>query len=82
MIRIKAHYDGQHLCPYELVELPRDVPLTVLLSEREIADSPEGVAEDLFSELEREAGLIDGPSDWAAEHDHHLFRAPRTDDAE
>lgn len=44
MIRIKAHYDGKYLCPDEPVELPRNVPLTILVSEREISDSPTVVA--------------------------------------
>lgn len=81
MIRIKAHFDGTNLCPDEPVQLPCNVPLTVLVSEREVAvDDVQRDALDVFSELERESGLIDGPVDWAEEHDHHLFGAPRQSD--
>jgi hypothetical protein len=30
---------------------------------------------DLFDRLESDSGLIDGPADWAAEHDHYLYGA-------
>ena len=32
---------------------------------------------DLYDELESECGLIDGPNEGSAEHDHYLFDATK-----
>lgn len=68
MIRFNAHFDGKHLCPLHV---------TV----DEAAESPASRQSrnpaKLFDELEAECGLIDGPRDWAAEHDHYLYGATK-----
>jgi hypothetical protein len=35
----------------------------------------------LLNELEAEVGLPEGPADFAAEHDHYLYGAPKRHDA-
>jgi hypothetical protein len=85
MIRFKAHFDGEKLCPDEPVSLPKGVTLEVTASEvSEAADSPqEGPPSlNIFQRIEREHGLVEGPEDWAAEHDHYLYGAPKRSDGQ
>jgi hypothetical protein len=80
MIQFSAHFDGKHLLPDEPVSLPENVPLRVTVD----AGSKPPIANtgpfDVFDRLEAEVGLVDGPSDWAAEHDHYLFGTPKRSD--
>ena len=36
---------------------------------------------DPWSDVEARIGTIEGPEDWAAEHDHYLYRGPKRSDA-
>jgi hypothetical protein len=81
MIQFSAHFDGQHICPDEPVSLPENVPLHVTVDETAAAPPSTNGSLDLFDRLESGAGLIDGPADWAAEHDHYLYGAPKKSDA-
>ena len=77
MIQFNAHFDGKNICPDEPIALPENVQLRITVQE---PASPPAVANgslDFFERLEGEAGLIDGPTDWAAEHDHYLYGAPK-----
>ena len=77
MIQFNAHFDGRHICPDEPVSLPENVPLRITVDDS-VAPSVNGNGPlDLFDRLEAESGLIDGPADWAAEHDHYLYGAPK-----
>jgi hypothetical protein len=77
MIQFNAHFDGRNICPDEPVSLPENVPLRITVDETTATPVNVNGALDLFERLERDAGLIDGPVDWAAEHDHYLYGAPR-----
>jgi len=80
MVQFSAHFDGKYICPDEPVSLPEDVPLRVSVDDQEsVADGPR-TRPELFERLESEAGLVEGPKDWAAEHDHYLFGAPKQSD--
>ena len=73
MIQFSAHFDGQNICPDEPVSLPENVPLRITVDAAATPAPHGGGSLDLFDRLEAEAGLIDGPVDWAAEHDHYLY---------
>ena len=45
--------------------------------ENGFADAPEAAAANLLKLAE--TGLVDGPEDWAAQHDHYLYGAPKKD---
>jgi len=81
MVQFSAHFDGQHICPDEPVSLPRDVPLRITVDAVPTAPTQANGSLDLFDRLEAQAGLVDGPADWATEHDHYLYGAPKKTDA-
>jgi hypothetical protein len=73
MIQFNAHFDGKNLCPDEPVALPENVSLRVTVAAAPASEQvPDGPL-DVFNRLAAEAGLIAGPTDWAAEHDHYLY---------
>jgi hypothetical protein len=78
MIRFRAHFDGEHLCPVDSVSFPKNVLLDVTVEELrpDQATSYPKLA-DFFDRIEAQAGLIEGPTDWAAEHDHYLYGATK-----
>jgi hypothetical protein len=77
MIQFSAHFDGQNICPDEPVSLPENVPLLISVDEATIALTEATGSLHLFERLEAAGGLIEGPTDWAVEHDHYLYGAPR-----
>lgn len=78
MITFVAHFDGVSLRPDEPVVLPENVPLHVTVDATAVNHNRSGVdSSDPFSEIERETGLADGPSDWSVEHDHYLYGTPK-----
>jgi hypothetical protein len=77
MIQFSAHFDGQYICPDEPVSLPENVPLRITVDQSSPPPSDATGPIDLFDRLEAEAGLIEGPPDWSAEHDHYLYGAPK-----
>jgi hypothetical protein len=82
MIQFSAHFDGQNICPDEPVSLPENVPLRITVDAEATPAAHATGSLDLFDRLEAEAGLIDGPTDWAAEHDHYLYGAPKKSDGQ
>ena len=77
MIQFNAHFDGRNICPDEPVRLPKNVTLRVTVDEAVAKSGGSAAGIDLFDRLEATAGLIEGPVDWAAEHDHYLYGAPK-----
>ncbi|HEY3394351.1 MAG TPA: hypothetical protein VGK58_16680 [Lacipirellulaceae bacterium] len=77
MIQFSAHFDGKNICPDEPVSLPQNIPLLVTVDAEAAKNSESGRPLDLFERLEEEAGLVEGPTDWAAEHDHYLYSAAK-----
>jgi hypothetical protein len=76
MIQFSAHFDGKNICPDEPVSLPQNVPLRITV-DAPAAKNNSGGPIDLFDRLDSKVGLIDGPDDWAAEHDHYLYGAAK-----
>ena len=81
MARFLAHFDGKYLLPDEPVELPTDKPLRVTVEEvpPAAADSPPLNLAEWLDRIVAECGLVEGPEDWAAQHDHYLYGAPKED---
>jgi hypothetical protein len=78
MIQFNAHFDGKNLCPEEPVSLPQNVSLRVTVaSEESTAAGAASGPLDVFERLAAQRGLVSGPTDWAAEHDHYLFGVPK-----
>jgi hypothetical protein len=78
MIQFNAQFDGKNLCPEEPVSLPENVTLRVMIAEPVAHEqAASGKAIDVFDSLERQTGLIEGPADWSAEHDHYLYGVPK-----
>ena len=66
-------FDGRVLRPESPVDLEPDTRYLVTLEEI----SPLSTAMDAWSLLESLAGTIEAPKDWASEHDHYLYGAPK-----
>jgi hypothetical protein len=78
MVNFVAHFDGKYLLPDEPVDLPTDKPLRVTVEEEAApAGAPPLNLAEFFAAIEAECGLLEGPEDWAAEHDHYLYGAPK-----
>ena len=70
---IIAVYDGQVLRPEGPLDLDVNARYRVTIAPVPAAES-EG---DLFDLLDRLAGTLDMPEDWATEHDHYLYGTPK-----
>ena len=80
MVRFLAHFDGKYLLPDEPVKLPTGKPLRVTVEEVPAPpDTPPLNLAEFFDAIVAETGLVDGPEDWAAQHDHYLYGAPKKD---
>jgi len=83
MARFLAHFDGKYLLPDEPVDLPTDKPLRVTVEEAAApADTPPLNLAQWLDQIEAECGLVEGPEDWASEHDHYLYGAPKQRDCD
>ncbi|MCI0392633.1 MAG: hypothetical protein MOB07_28195 [Acidobacteria bacterium] len=70
---LTAVFDGQFLRPDTPLDLEPNVRYIIT-----IAPQPETAANgNLWDLLEQATGTIEAPSDWAAEHDHYLYGAPK-----
>ena len=78
MTRFVAHFDGKNICPDEPVKLPMGKPLVVTVEETTAPTASGGIGlGEMFDRIEAESGLVEGPVDWALEHDHYLYGTPR-----
>jgi hypothetical protein len=77
MIQFNAHFDGKNLCPEEPVSLPQNVSLRVTVASEEASSGAASGPLDVFDRLAAQTGLVSGPTDWAAEHDHYLYGVPK-----
>src|SRR5687767_10432501 len=77
MVVIRGHFDGQVLVPDEPVDLPQNQPLVlhIGLVDPVPAQEPSGIV----SVLQKYAGALEAPSDWASEHDHYIHGTPKRD---
>jgi predicted DNA-binding antitoxin AbrB/MazE fold protein len=76
---VEATFEDGVLKPAEPLPLKQHdkVRLTVEELPAETKSPPLNLAK-LFDDMEAEVGLFDGPPDLAAESDHYLFGAPKT----
>ncbi|MCA9204428.1 MAG: hypothetical protein KDA59_15345 [Planctomycetales bacterium] len=81
MIRFKAHFDGEKLCPDEPVSLPQGVPLSVSVTGQSANNDVTADAHpDAWSELSdliQQSRVETGIPDLAAEHDHYVHGKPK-----
>jgi hypothetical protein len=66
---ITVIYDGQVLRPETTVDLEINARYRVTLEEL----VPPAQAGNAWDVLESMTGCVEGPVDWAAEHDHYLY---------
>lgn len=70
---LTAVFDGQFLRPDETLDLEPNTRYVIT-----ITPEPEHHANgDAWDLLDQMTGTISAPSDWAAEHDHYLYGAPK-----
>lgn len=71
---IQAIFDGETLRPTSPLDL---VPNTSYRIAIELPVPRTGEPQDAWDELEALAGTVEAPRDWAQEHDHYLYSAPK-----
>lgn len=74
---VTAIFDGRVLCPDDVLDLKPNVRYLITIAPQP-EPSTDGGAWDV---LERMAGTIEAPPDWAIEHDHYLQGTPKRTDA-
>ena len=68
-----AIFDGEVLRPDEPVDLKPNARYLVTVTQ-EVQEVQAQSAWDILEEL---SGTVEGPEDWAAEHDHYLYSTPK-----
>ncbi len=71
---INAVFDGETLRPTSPLDLE---PHTSYRISIELPSPSSSEAADAWDELESLTGSVEAPSDWAQEHDHSLYGAPK-----
>ncbi len=71
---INAVFDGETLRPTSPLDLEPHASYRISI---ELPSPPSGEAAGAWDELESLAGSVDAPRDWAREHDHYLYGAPK-----
>ncbi len=71
---IEAVFDGEALRPTSPLDLEPNTSYRISIV---LPSLPAGEAPDAWDELEARAGSIEAPRDWAREHDHYLYGAPK-----
>jgi hypothetical protein len=70
---IEAVFDGKVFHPEGHVDLEPNKPYVLLVTEKK---NVAGFS-DAWGVLDRLTGTVDGPEDWAQEHDHYLYGSPK-----
>lgn len=70
---LTAVFDGEVLRPDRPTDLEPNTRYVITV--RKASGRTE--AGDAWDVLSDEAGSVEGPEDWAAEHDHYLYGTPR-----
>ncbi len=65
-------FDGETLKPEGPIEMRPNT--RYLIRYEELPSASPGSIWDFFQEI---AGTVEGPSDWAAEHDHYIHGTPK-----
>jgi len=78
---VTAVFDGHALQPDAPLDLEPNARYQITINLEPIEPTPgEEPFEDAWDVLERLAGTIDMPPDWASEHDHYLYGTPKRGD--
>ena len=73
VVTVSVVFDGEVLRP----DSPPDLELnTRYVAVIQVADNSAAQG-DAWDVLDRFAGTVDAPSDWALEHDHYLYDTPK-----
>ncbi len=72
-ILLTAVFDGEVLRFEGPVDLKPHTRYHLILQQA----SPSVAPQDAWDVLARIAGSVEGPEDWAAEHDHYLYGTPK-----
>ena len=70
---LRAVFDGQVMRPEGPVDLKPNARYQLIV-EGEVQEIGE---RDAWETLEVLTGVIEGPEDWATEHDHYLYGTPK-----
>jgi len=70
---IEAVFDGKVFRPEGNVDLEPNRPYVLTVTEKK--EKP--AVSDAWSILGSLTGTVDAPEDWAQEHDHYLYGAPK-----
>lgn len=75
---VEATYEGGMLKPAQSLPLKEHDRVRLTVEELSVpkTTAPLNLA-NWFAAIEAQTGLVDGPEDWAAQHDHHLYGAPK-----
>jgi len=77
-IVVEATYENGVLKPAEPLPLAEHEKVRVTVEGvSPPAEHPPLNLAEFFDAIEAECGLMEGPEDWAAEHDHYLYGAPK-----
>ncbi len=71
---IEAMYDGEALRPTTPLDLEPNTSYRISI---ELPSPSPTKARDAWDELEALTGSLEAPQDWAQEHDHYLYGAPK-----
>lgn len=71
---IEAVFDGEILRPTAPLDLKPNTSYRISI---DVPSAQSGEAGDAWAELEALAGSVEAPRDWAQEHDHYLYGAPK-----
>ena len=58
-------------------EVPPPLPEGTEVSVHVIEPQPPAIAESVWGKLLKLAGTVEGPHDWARNHDHYIHGAPK-----
>jgi len=73
---LTAVFDGEVLRPEGPIDLTPNARYLVTV-EQEVSTTEGESAWDILAQL---TGTVEGPTDWAAEHDHYLYGTPKRRD--
>ena len=73
MTTLTAVFDGEALRPEGTVNLVPNRRYRIHLELVETSLPPKGEPESAWDVLEQLDGSVEGPTDWAGEHDHYLY---------
>lgn len=75
---VEATYEDGVLKPVQPLPLKEHDKVRLTVEEVPLPQATEPLnLANMFGAIEAETGLVNGPEDWAAKHDHYLHGAPQ-----